>query len=132
MGLGTSPVLAETTVGITCTRPVTRRPGVILAPDIDVELRLMALPAEPDRFMRDDLLQYLRYHVYVDKGRRRFWGDGTQGTEVIADEFTLRRDNSSFSREYTIYGAVDGAQLVAPSPFIGAVVTRLEYSAFCR
>src|SRR5688572_14477777 len=69
------PINGHNTISVTCTRAVDAE-GL----EVQVDFYLSALPVEPNRFMRDRQLEYLRYYLYVDAARTRYWGDGTAGT----------------------------------------------------
>ena len=53
------------------------------------------------------------------------------GTFAIEDRVLLDDRHRVVTRSYLIYGTVDGQQLVAPDPFLGAVVNRLQYEFLC-
>jgi spore coat protein U-like protein len=120
------PVSSLTTVAVTCTRAAAQ--GTV----VEVPFELQALPAEPTRYMRDNLAQYLRYFVFVDPARTRNWGDGTQGTEVFVGRLFLDDRNRVGTLAFPVYGQVDGGQIVVPNPFVGLVLTRLNYQPNCR
>lgn len=101
--------------------------------DVQVDFHLKALPAEPNRFMRDSSLQYLRYFLYVDAARTRPWGDGVGATFTFDGTLFLDNRNTVGTLAFIIYGQVPGGQLqVPPGQWLGAVVTSLEYQVGCR
>src|SRR5207245_5087488 len=50
----------------------------------------------------------LTYNIYTDSARTLVWGDGTNGTAVVTDSYTMA--GSSTTRTYTVYGRIFGAQ----------------------
>jgi len=124
----TAPAIqSNATISVTCTR---REEGY----DVDVFLQLRGLPAQPARQMRDRIEgAFLRYDMFVDPARTRYWGDGTQGTHFFEGELSLNDRNRVGTLAFLIYGKVDGAQpLIPPGPFLGAVLTRVDYEFACH
>ena len=115
------------TISVTCVR-APLADGL----DVQVDFVLKALPAEPNRFMRDSHLAYLRYYMYVDPARTRYWGDGLQGTFVLPGTLFLDNRNKVGTLVFPVYGKVEAGQAVLPGQWLGAVVTNLEYSISCR
>ena len=116
------------TLSVTCTRSP-------LADGIDVEVRyqVKAVPAEPNRFMRDSNLGYLRYFMYVDAARTRYWGDGiTSGTATFQGVLFLDNRNRVGTIVHPIYGKVEGGQIALPGQWLGLVPANLEYETSCR
>ena len=69
------PIYSNSTISVTCTR--VSQKGL----KVEVPFDLKGVPAEPAHYMRDGLDgAYLRYFMYVNAARTRYWGDGTQGT----------------------------------------------------
>jgi spore coat protein U-like protein len=76
---------------------------------------------------------YLRYDMFVDPARTRYWGDGTQGTFTFQGGLLLNDRNRVGTLAFPIYGRVDGGQqLVGPGQWLGAVVTRVQYNPICH
>jgi spore coat protein U-like protein len=122
------PINGTATVSVTCTRA--QRDGL----EVDVRYELQALPAEPARQMRDQVGGfYLRYYMFVDPGRTRYWGDGvTYGSAVFQGEFNLNDRNRVGTLVHVVYGRVDGAQPLVPAgPYLGTVLGRLNYNPVC-
>ena len=117
------PIHAENTIGLTCTRSAAAQ-GLT----VDVEYELLGLPAEPDRDMRHREPGSLRYDLYVDAGRKQFWGDGQGGTKTIRDRLELNDNNRAVTRTHQVYGTVHGQQEVESGQWLGFVSVRLEYS----
>lgn len=116
------------TVSVTCTRG-----RDVEGLDVQVDFYLNALPIEPNRFMRDRNLEYLRYHMYVDAGRTRTWGDGNAGTSNFPGTLHLDNRNPVGTLAFPVYGTVDGQQTQTPNgQWLGAVVMRLEYQVSCN
>jgi spore coat protein U-like protein len=115
------------TVSVTCTRSRDADNR-----DVDVRFVLKAMPGEPTRHMRDRHLEYLRYFMYVDPARTRYWGDGFNGTLVLEGSIFLDDRNRVGTLAFPVYGRVDAGQTALPGQWLGAVVTRLEYEADCR
>ena len=127
MSSGSSPINGNNTISVTCTRA--QRDGL----NVTVQYLLKAVPAEPARQMRDRELRYLRYSMYVDPARTRYWGDGlTFGTFTFQGELHLDDRNRVGTLVHPVYGRVDGGQpLVLPGQWLGLVGVRLEYNAIC-
>src|ERR1700689_4415567 len=46
----------------------------------------------------------LQYNLYTDIARSQVWGDGTDGTIVVSDSYSL--STSPTMRNYTVYGRI--------------------------
>jgi spore coat protein U-like protein len=125
----TDPAInGNTTVSVTCTRG---REAQDL--DVQVDFYLSALPIEPARYMRDNRLSYLRYFIYVDPARTRYWGDGTAGSFNFPGTLFLDNRNPVGTLVFPVYGKVEAGQSqVLPGQWLGAILTRLEYQVTCR
>jgi spore coat protein U-like protein len=122
------PINGHNTVSVTCTR-APQADGF----SVDVAYELKAIPPEPARQMRDRALNFLRYYLFVEPSRTRYWGDGSQGTFTFQGALFLDDRNRVGTLAHPVYGRVDGGQsLTPPGQWLGLVVTRLEYSANCR
>ena len=121
------PINGHNTISVTCTRAVDAE-GL----EVQVDFYLSALPVEPNRFMRDRQLEYLRYYLYVDAARTRYWGDGYNGTQAFPGALFLDNRNKVGTLVFPVYGKVEGGQAALPGQWLGAVVTRLEYDTSCR
>jgi spore coat protein U-like protein len=116
------PVHSNGTLSVTCTRVAQN--GL----SIEVQFELKGIPPQPDRQMRDQIEGgYLRYNMFVDPARTRYWGDGTQGTGTFQGVCFLDDRNRICTIPFLLYGTVDGGQVVLPGQWLGAVVSRLEY-----
>jgi spore coat protein U-like protein len=125
------PVYSYATISVTCTR------APLDGLSLDVLFELQALPAASARQMRNQVgggdLSYLRYDMFLDAARTRYWGDGTQGTFPITGQLVLDDRNRVGTLAFPIYGTVDGAQArIAPGQWLGAVVTRVKYNPICH
>ena len=118
------PVNSNSTISVTCTR----HPQDRLSVDVQFDLKGVIVQ-EPPRQMRDQIGgAYLAYDMYVDAARTRLWGDGTQATEFFSGTCLLDEKNRVCTIPFVLYGKVNGQQsVVPPGPFLGAVVSRLEY-----
>jgi spore coat protein U-like protein len=123
------PINGHSTVSVTCTR-APQANGL----HVDVAYELKAIPPAPARQMRDNELRYLRYDMFVDPARTRYWGDGVSyGTFTLQGALMLDDRNRVGTLVHQIYGRVDGGQsLTPPGQWLGLVVVRLEYSPNCH
>jgi spore coat protein U-like protein len=115
------------TISVTCIRGENTSSG-----EVQVDFHLSALPPEPNRYMRDSHLEYLRYFMYVDAARLRYWGDGTSSTFQFDGTVVLDNRNPVGTLAFPVYGKVDAGQTALAGQWLGAVVTRLEYQVTCR
>jgi spore coat protein U-like protein len=118
----TPPVYGEGTVSVTCTKASGQ--GFT----VDINYDLMGVPSVPGRSMRDPELGYLHYDLFVDAGRRQYWGDGKAGTKTFNDKMELNDANHVVTHTYQLYGTVYGQQAVEPGQWLGFVDARLEYT----
>ena len=121
------PINGTNTISVTCTRAARDHLSV------QVDYTLQAIPPEPARQMRDNQLNFLRYLMFVDPARTRYWGDGVNyGTFTFQGTLLLDDRNRVGTLAHVVYGRVDGGQtLVPPGQWLGLVVGRLEYRAVC-
>lgn len=63
----------------------------------------------------------LGYNLYTNSSRTTVWGDGTGGTQTVTDDYTLGF-LFPVTRNYTVYGRIDGGQNVAGG-FYGDIIT---------
>jgi len=122
------PINGTNTISVTCTRA--QRDGR----NVEVIYNLLAIPPEPARQMRDSNLLFLRYGMFVDAARTRYWGDGySYGTFTFQGQLFLDDRNRVGTLAHVVYGRVDGAQtLTPPGQWLGLAVIRLEYNATCH
>jgi spore coat protein U-like protein len=122
------PINGSNTISVTCTRA--QRDGL----NVEVLYNLQAIPPQPARQMRDRGLNFLRYDMFVDPARTRYWGDGfSHGTFTFQGQLILDDRNRVATLAHVVYGRVDGAQtLTPPGQWLGLVGTRLEYQALCH
>jgi spore coat protein U-like protein len=128
MTAASPPINGTNTISVTCTRAA--RDGL----NVEVRYNLQAIPPQPARQMRDNQLNFLRYDMFVDPARTRYWGDGiSHGTFTFQGQLVLDDRNRVGTLAHLVYGRVDGSQsLVPPGQWLGLVVTRLEYNAICH
>jgi spore coat protein U-like protein len=121
-----SPIHSNATISVTCTRAP--RDGL----SVLVNFALQGLPPQPARQMRDQVGGgYLRYDIFIDPARTRYWGDGTQGTFPITGACSLDDRNRVCTLAFFLYGRVDGGQFALPGQWLGAVLSRLQYDPVC-
>jgi spore coat protein U-like protein len=122
------PINGNGTVSVTCTRAQQNNLNV------DVAYELKAIPAEPNRSMRDSHLLYLHYFMYVDPARTRYWGDGVSyGTFTFQGVLFLDDRNRVGTLVHPIYGRVEGGQQqTLPGQWLGLVALRLDYTSICH
>ncbi|MGA9564809.1 MAG: spore coat U domain-containing protein [Candidatus Korobacteraceae bacterium] len=63
----------------------------------------------------------LDYLIFADNSYTQVWGDGSGGTVVVTDSFTLVTPQASHS--YPMYGRIPGGQSRVPSGVYGADIT---------
>jgi len=77
------------------------------------------------RTMRSPSGWSLGYNLYTDPARSLVWGDGTGGTRVLADAFTLR--GMGLTRRYPVFGRTFERQNVAPGVYTDSLVVSVEF-----
>ena len=117
-----SPIYVENTVTVTCTKASGQGFRVTVSYD------LQGLPNDTGRVMRNTEFASLRYDLFVDAGRRRFWGDGSGGSSTISDRMELNDNNTVVAQTHQLYGTVLGQQAAEPGQWLGFVSARLEYT----
>jgi spore coat protein U-like protein len=124
----TQLLLVNNTLSGTCTRSLQAEGRIV-----EVSYRIRAVPAEPNRFMRDSDLGYLSYGMYVDSARIRPWGDGTtNGTSVFEGSLRLRDSERSGTFSHVVYGKVPDGQIARPGHWLGLVAIAMDYELSCR
>jgi len=121
---GSPPVLTTSTISVTCTR----HPQDRLEVNVDFVLKAL-VPDAPPRYMRDAVGGgYMAYDMYLDPARTRIFGDGTNGTFTVSGSCLLDERNRVCSFAYPLYGKAQAIEQPRPGQWLGAVVTRVEYS----
>ena len=121
---GSPPVLTTSMISVTCTR----HPQDRLEVTVDFELKAL-VPDAPPRYMRDASLGYLAYDLYLDPARTRIFGDGTNGTFTISNACLLDERNRVCTLAFPLFGKAQAiGEQPRPGQWLGAVVTRVEYS----
>ena len=123
MEVGSPPVLTTSTISVTCTR----HPQDRLEVTVNLELKAL-VPDAPPRYMRDGGGGYLAYDLYLDPARTRIFGDGTNGTFTISAGCLLDERNRVCTVAFPLYGKAQAVEQPRPGQWLGAVVTRVEYS----
>jgi spore coat protein U-like protein len=77
------------------------------------------------RVMRSASGWSLGYNLYTDPARSLVWGDGTGGTRVVADVFSLR--GMGQTRRYQVFGRTFERQNVAPGVYSDSLVLSVEF-----
>ncbi len=68
----------------------------------------------------------LQYNLYTDIARSQIWGDGTSGTVVVSDSYSL--SISSTVRNYTVYGRIpSGKTGLTAAAYNDTIVISLNY-----
>jgi len=121
------PINGHDTISVTCTRA----PLDGLSVEVDYELK--ATPPAPARQMRNRELHFLRYDMFVDAARTKYWGDGqTHGTFSFTGTLFLDDRNRVSTLVHQVYGQVEGGQVaILPGNWLGAVVVNLDYTPIC-
>ena len=121
---GSPPVLTTSTISVTCTR----HPQDRLEVNVDFVLKAL-VPDAPPRYMRDAVGGgYVAYDLYVDPARTRIFGDGIDGTFTITGACLLDERNRVCTLAIPLFGKAQAVEPPLPGQWLGAVVTRVEYS----
>jgi spore coat protein U-like protein len=68
----------------------------------------------------------LQYNLYTDIGRSQVWGDGTSGTIVVSDSYSI--STSPTVRNYNVYGRIPaGETAVTAAAYNDLIVVTLNY-----
>ena len=67
----------------------------------------------------------LNYNIYTTAARVTLWGDGTGGTLVVADSYTLGAP--SVTRNYTVYGRIFAGQKVLVGVYTDSITVTLNF-----
>jgi spore coat protein U-like protein len=68
----------------------------------------------------------LNYILYTDNGYTQFWGDGTGGSVVVNDSYTM--DTHQTSRSYPMYGRIPAGQNQATAgAYSGNITITMTY-----
>jgi len=123
------PINGFGTLSVTCNRSLEAdRDGR----EVKVEYLLTAVPAAPARQMRDNQLHFLRYDMFLDPARTRYWGDGyVGGTFPIQGLLVLNNKNRVGTLVHQLYGKVDGGQPGFPGQWLGLIGVSLQFTPVC-
>jgi spore coat protein U-like protein len=67
----------------------------------------------------------LRYNLYSDASRLMVWGDGTGGTSIVSDNYSLPAATST--RTYTVYGEIPIQTGPIAGSYLDTLVITLNY-----
>ena len=68
----------------------------------------------------------LQYNLYTDIARSQIWGDGTSGTMVVSDSYSL--STSPTVRNYTVYGRIPSGETgLTAAAYSDTIVISLNY-----
>lgn len=68
----------------------------------------------------------LHYQLYTNAARSTVWGNGSGGTAVVSDGYTIAL-LLPVTRNYTVYGRVPALQAVAPGSYVDTIVVTVSY-----
>jgi spore coat protein U-like protein len=68
----------------------------------------------------------LQYNLYTDIARSQVWGDGTGGTLVVSDSYSI--STSPTVRNYTVYGRIPAGETgVTAAAYNDSIAITLDY-----
>ncbi len=67
----------------------------------------------------------LGYNVYLDSMRAQVWGDGTAGTGMISDSYTISQ--TPVTRTYGVYGRIPGKQNKGAGSYADVLTITITY-----
>lgn len=67
----------------------------------------------------------LNYNIYTNAARTLVWGDGSSGTLVVNDAYTLA--SPSITRNYPVYGRIFSSQKALVGSYADAIVVTLTF-----
>jgi spore coat protein U-like protein len=68
----------------------------------------------------------LQYQLYTDSARTTVWGDGSAGTAMISDDYTIAL-LVPVTRNYTVYGRIPALQSASPGAYGDTIVVTVTY-----
>lgn len=68
----------------------------------------------------------LGYQLYTNSVHSVVWGDGTGGTGVVSDGYSLVALGSA-TKNYTAYGLIPARQMVSPGGYVDVVTVLVTY-----
>ncbi|MDO8838569.1 MAG: spore coat U domain-containing protein [Parvibaculum sp.] len=68
----------------------------------------------------------LGYNLYTNSSRTTVWGDGTGGTQTVTDGYLLQL-LFPVTRNYTVYGRIDGGQNAAAGSYSDVITVTVLY-----
>lgn len=69
-------------------------------------------------------LSTLSYQLYRDINRTEIWGDGTSGSQTVADEYSL---DVQESRDYPVYGRIPAQQNVPAGSYADTILVTVNF-----
>ncbi|CDZ78960.1 putative secreted protein [Legionella massiliensis] len=67
----------------------------------------------------------LQYNLYTDSGYTTVWGDGSSGTSVVNDSYTLLL--LAVIRNYPVYGKIPGSQVAGAGVYNDTITVTVTY-----
>jgi spore coat protein U-like protein len=77
------------------------------------------------RRMHSHTARPLNYNIYTSASRTLVWGDGHNGTSVVADAFTQEAGRAT--RNYPVYGRVFGGQNAYVGTYVDSIVVTVNF-----
>lgn len=108
------------TVSVTCSALV-----INALVNYDIQLSTGSSSSYTERTMISGAYN-LGYNFYTNSSRTLVWGDGSGGTSVINDGYTLAI-LAPVTRNYTIYGQIPAEQAVAPGAYTDSIVATVVF-----
>lgn len=71
------------------------------------------------------LSNHLNYNLYTDPAQTQIWGNGSSGTSIVSDSYTLNL--FSQTRNYAVYGHVPMSQNVAPGAYSDTIQVTVTF-----
>jgi spore coat protein U-like protein len=67
----------------------------------------------------------INYNLFTDSGHHFIWGDGTNGTSLVSDAYTM--GSTTVSRDYTVFGEIPQQSGPKVGSYLDTVVITLTY-----
>ena len=69
----------------------------------------------------------LGYNLYTNSARTLIWGDGTGGSQAVADSVNLTNGSPARTRTHTIFGQIPAMQDAAVGTYTDAILVTVTY-----